>query len=179
MRSQHGGRVASRSMSSRRRGHQHHRGSRPPPPPATLLPLATPGPPPTPAKPTRTHSALSKTDATNDDIKRSEKVDSATASAGGKLGPREAPDGEEARPGSGSDSDPETAELASLRCASTCTELVAERENRRRRRCADYPGLAFGSSIFSSDTMMKFSIIKNELQNIKNTALKRVMSYFI
>lgn len=76
-----------------------------------------------------------------------------------------------------SDDDPETAELAKLRCPSECTEVLAERENRRRRRCADYPGLAFGSSIFSSDTMMKFSIIKNELQNIKNTALKRVMSY--
>ncbi|GBP06829.1 Tropomyosin-2 [Eumeta japonica] len=72
-----------------------------------------------------------------------------------------------------SDDDPETAELARLRCPSVCTEVLAERENRRRKRCADYPGLAFGSSIFSSDTMMKFSIIKNELQNIKNTALKR------
>lgn len=78
-----------------------------------------------------------------------------------------------------SDDDPETAELARLRCTSECTEVLAERENRKRRRCADYPGLAFGSSIFSSDTMMKFSIIKNELQNIKNTALKRVMSYDI
>lgn len=77
------------------------------------------------------------------------------------------------------DEDPETAELARLRCTSVCTEVLAERESRRRRRCADYPGLAFGSSIFSSDTMMKFSIIKNELQNIKNTALKRVMSYII
>ncbi|KAJ2949619.1 hypothetical protein O0L34_g15542 [Tuta absoluta] len=77
------------------------------------------------------------------------------------------------------DEDPETAELAKLRCTSECTEVLAKRESRRRRRCADYPGLAFGSSIFSSDTMMKFSIIKNELQNIKNTALKRVMSYVI
>lgn len=77
------------------------------------------------------------------------------------------------------DDDPETAELAKLRCTSECTEVLAERESRRRRRCADYPGLAFGSSIFSSDTMMKFSIIKNELQNIKNTALKRVMSCVI
>nr|XP_026493500.1 tropomyosin-2 isoform X3 [Vanessa tameamea] len=75
-----------------------------------------------------------------------------------------------------SDDDPETAELAKLRCPSECTEVLAARENRRRRRCADYPGLAFGSSIFASDTMMKFSIIKNELQNIKNTALKRAES---
>lgn len=77
------------------------------------------------------------------------------------------------------DDDPETAELAKLRCPSECTEVLAEKESRRRRRCADYPGLAFGSSIFSSDTMMKFALIKNELQNIKNTALRRVMSSVI
>ncbi|XP_028041071.1 tropomyosin isoform X2 [Bombyx mandarina] len=93
---------------------------------------------------------------------------------------RSAGDGAEAivaaLPSDISDDDPETVELAKLRCTSECTEVLAERENRRRRRCADYPGLAFGSSIFSSDTMMKFSIIKNELQNIKNTALKRAES---
>ncbi|XP_045775978.1 tropomyosin isoform X19 [Maniola jurtina] len=91
---------------------------------------------------------------------------------------RSAGDGAEviALPSEVSDDDPETAELAKLRCPSECTEVLAARENRRRRRCADYPGLAFGSSIFSSDTMMKFSIIKNELQNIKNTALKRAES---
>lgn len=72
--------------------------------------------------------------------------------------------------------DPEQEELAKLRCTSERTEVVAERETRRRRRCADYPGLAFGSSIFSSDTMMKFSIIRNELHNIMNTQLKRVRS---
>lgn len=71
--------------------------------------------------------------------------------------------------------DQETAELAKLRCPSERTEVIAEREQRRRkRRCADYPGLAFGSSIFSSDTLMKFSIIKNELHNILNSQLKRV-----
>lgn len=71
--------------------------------------------------------------------------------------------------------DPEIEELARLRCTSERTEVVAERETRRRnRRCADYPGLAFGSSIFSSDTLMKFSIIRNELHNIMNTQLKRV-----
>ncbi|XP_017770631.1 PREDICTED: tropomyosin isoform X2 [Nicrophorus vespilloides] len=72
--------------------------------------------------------------------------------------------------------DPETEELSRLRCTSERTEVVAERETRRRRRCADYPGLAFGSSIFSSDTLMKFSIIKNEIQNIMNTQLKRAES---
>lgn len=71
--------------------------------------------------------------------------------------------------------DPELEELARLRCTSERAEVVAEREARRRnRRCADYPGLAFGSSIFSSDTLMKFSIIRNELHNIMNTQLKRV-----
>lgn len=71
--------------------------------------------------------------------------------------------------------DPELEELAKLRCPSERTEVIAEREQRRRgRRCADYPGLAFGSSIFSSDTLMKFSIIKNELHNILNSQLKRV-----
>ncbi|XP_044757395.1 tropomyosin isoform X1 [Coccinella septempunctata] len=71
--------------------------------------------------------------------------------------------------------DPELEELSKLRCTSECTEVVAERENRRRRRCADYPGLAF-SSIFSSDTLMKFSIIRNELHNIMKTQLKRAES---
>lgn len=71
--------------------------------------------------------------------------------------------------------DAEVEELSRLRCPSERTEVVAERETRRRnRRCADYPGLAFGSSIFSSDTLMKFSIIRNELHNIMNTQLKRV-----
>ncbi|XP_033207142.1 tropomyosin alpha-3 chain isoform X4 [Belonocnema kinseyi] len=72
--------------------------------------------------------------------------------------------------------DPELAELARLRCPSERTEVEAEREARRRKRCADYPGLAFGSSIFSSDTMMKFSLIKNELANITGNQLKRAES---
>ncbi|CAH2002536.1 unnamed protein product [Acanthoscelides obtectus] len=72
--------------------------------------------------------------------------------------------------------DPELEELSKLRCTSEMTEVVAEREKRRNRRCADYPGLAFASSIFSSDTLMKFSIIRNELHNIMNTQLKRAES---
>ncbi|XP_044579979.1 tropomyosin isoform X5 [Cotesia glomerata] len=72
--------------------------------------------------------------------------------------------------------DPELVELAKLRCPSERTEVTAEREARRRKRCADYPGLAFGSSIFSSDTMMKFSLIRNELQNIMGNQLKRAES---
>lgn len=70
--------------------------------------------------------------------------------------------------------DPEILELAKLRCTSERTEVQSEREARRRKRCADYPGLAFGSSIFSSDTMMKFSLIRNELSNIMGNQLKRV-----
>lgn len=73
------------------------------------------------------------------------------------------------------ENDPEAAEWAKLRCTSERTEVVAEREYRRQnRRCADYPGLAFGRSVFSSDTMMKFNIIRNELHNIMKTQLKRV-----
>lgn len=73
--------------------------------------------------------------------------------------------------------DPETEELSKLRCTSEMTEVVAEREKRHSRRCADYPGLAFASSIFSSDTLMKFSIIRNELHNIMNSQLKRVGTF--
>jgi len=72
--------------------------------------------------------------------------------------------------GEASDNDTEIEELAKLRCQSVATEVVAERY---KRRCADYPGLAFGRSIFSSNTMMKFSVIKNELHNIMNVQLKR------
>lgn len=80
-------------------------------------------------------------------------------------------------PNGGADieNDPEAAEWSKLRCTSERTEVVAEREYRRQnRRCADYPGLAFGRSIFSSDTMMKLNIIRNELHNIMKTQLKRV-----
>lgn len=73
------------------------------------------------------------------------------------------------------ENDPEVAEWSKLRCTSERAEVVAEREYRRQnRRCADYPGFAFGRSIFSSDTMMKLNIIRNELHNIMKTQLKRV-----
>merc|ERR1712178_572342 len=55
--------------------------------------------------------------------------------------------------------DEELAELASLRCPSLQTEEIAmrerekkERQARRNSRSADYPGLAFGSAMFGSDT---------------------------
>lgn len=69
--------------------------------------------------------------------------------------------------------DAETEELSKLRCQSVRTEVLAEKF-RRKNRCADYPGFGFASSVFSSDTMMKFNIIKNELHNIMNNQLKRV-----
>lgn len=71
----------------------------------------------------------------------------------------------------------EEAQLARLRCPSECTEAISEREKRRRKRCADYPGFALVGgmgSIFASDTMMRFSIIQNELHNVINGQLKRV-----
>lgn len=75
------------------------------------------------------------------------------------------------------DDDDEKAEWSKLRCTSERMELVAEREHRRQKKCADYPGLAFGRSIFSSDSMMKFNIIRNELQNIMNNQLRRVRTF--
>jgi hypothetical protein len=70
------------------------------------------------------------------------------------------------------ESDLETEEFAKLRCSSIQTEVISER--RRRNVSAGYPGLAFGSSIFSSGTIMKFRVISNELHNIQNVQLKRV-----
>ena len=70
----------------------------------------------------------------------------------------------------------EARQLENLRCPSERTELISEREQRRRKRCSDYPGLALGlgGSVFGSDTLMKFSIIRNELHNVINGQLKRV-----
>lgn len=79
------------------------------------------------------------------------------------------------------DQDAETVALSRLRCTSIRTEEIADREKQkkerreqRQNRCADYPGLAFGSAAFGSETMMKFNIIKNELHNIMRSQLKRV-----
>lgn len=90
---------------------------------------------------------------------------------------RESGDGvedcEAAAGGSGVADDTEL--LAKLRCPSESAEVVAEREKRRqRRRCPDYPGLAFSSSVFSTETGMKFSIIRNELHNVLKPQLRRV-----
>lgn len=72
------------------------------------------------------------------------------------------------------DDDDETEELSKLRCQSVRTEVLAEKFRRKNPRCSDYPGLSFASSVFSSDTMMKFNIIKNELHNIMHNQLRRV-----
>ena len=74
----------------------------------------------------------------------------------------------------------EDEEWSKLRCGSLCTEEIARKEKQkedrknRQNRCADYPGFAFGSAMFGSDTTMKFNIIKNELHNIMRSQLKRV-----
>jgi len=70
-------------------------------------------------------------------------------------------------------------DFADLICSSVRTEEINEQEKkkqeRREKRCPDYPGLAFGAPLgFGSDTMMKFNIIKNELHNIMRSQLKRV-----
>ena len=75
--------------------------------------------------------------------------------------------------------EPVVNEFSDLRCSSVRTEEIVEREKarqeRREKRCPDYPGLAFGAPLgFGSDTMMKFNIIKNELHNIMRSQLKRV-----
>lgn len=95
---------------------------------------------------------------------------------------REAGDGVEDRCGTGaggSGAADDTELLAKLRCPSESAEVVAEREKRRqRRRCPDYPGLALSSSVFSTETGMKFSIIRNELHNVLKPQLRRVSRWW-
>lgn len=73
------------------------------------------------------------------------------------------------------DLDSDADELSRLRCSSVQTEQVIAERNRRNARqpSAGYPGLAFGGSIFSSGTLMRFRVIANELHNITNVQLKR------
>lgn len=73
-----------------------------------------------------------------------------------------------------SEQDSDVEEFSRLRCSSIQSEEVAERNRRNNRQpSAGYPGLAFGGSIFSSGTLMRFRIISNELHNITNVQLKR------
>uniref|UniRef100_L7M1Z8 Putative tropomyosin 1 isoform e re08101p tropomyosin 1 isoform e n=1 Tax=Rhipicephalus pulchellus TaxID=72859 RepID=L7M1Z8_RHIPC len=78
-------------------------------------------------------------------------------------------------PADGGDLEADADELERLRCSSVQTEQVIAERNRRNARqpSAGYPGLAFGGSIFSSNTLMRFRIIANELHNITNVQLKR------
>ena len=67
--------------------------------------------------------------------------------------------------GGGRGDEEEDEEWSKLRCGSQCTEELAKKEKQkqdrknRQNRCADYPGFAFGSAMFGSDTTMKFNII--------------------
>lgn len=83
-----------------------------------------------------------------------------------------------------SESEEAVSEFSGLRCSSLQMEVIAERERRRQSRGGggknqanqefrQYPGLAFSNSIFNSGTLMKFSIIANELSNIGAVQLKR------
>lgn len=79
------------------------------------------------------------------------------------------------RPPTEGDLDVDADEFSQLRCSSIQTEQVIAERNRRNNRqpSAGYPGLAFGGSIFSSGTLMRFRVIANELHNITNVQLKR------
>ncbi|XP_023338540.1 uncharacterized protein LOC111709164 [Eurytemora carolleeae] len=107
---------------------------------------------------------------------------SSASSNGSTTNPRE-PTPENPRPDAGENTrttGDEDDEWSKLRCESLCTEELARKEKQkeerrnRQNRCADYPGFAFGSAMFGSDTTMKFNIIKNELHNIMRSQLKRV-----
>ena len=124
----------------------------------------------TPASSTSSLSELdnANTDSDNNDVRQRRRPASRSGLGGGASGTDD-------------ESDQEILELSKLRCSGERTEVAQERVL-RRNRCADYPGLAFGSSIFSSNTMMKLSVIKNELHNIMSVQLKRVRiftSYFV
>ena len=76
--------------------------------------------------------------------------------------------------GSPSDS---TEDLSSLRCSSLQMEAVQKKQQQQQARgnrqpTAGYPGLAFGSPMFSN-TIFKFNLIANELRDLKVNQLKR------
>jgi hypothetical protein len=122
----------------------------------------------------RSGTSLASSDSANSggpNARRNSSVDVASGGTGTGGGPENA-NNNETETGEGEE---ETQELAQLRCPSVRTEVISEREKRRRNRCSDYPGFAFGfGSVFGSDTMMKFSIIRNELDNVTKVQLKRV-----
>ena len=65
-----------------------------------------------------------------------------------------------------------TEDLSSLRCSSKQIEEIQDRR-RKREPSAGYPGLAFGSPMYSN-TLFKFSLIANELKDLKHNQLKKV-----
>nr|UEK51500.1 tropomyosin-like protein 6 [Parasacculina yatsui] len=64
--------------------------------------------------------------------------------------------------------------LSKLRCSGESSEIVAQRLKQRKCRSSTYPGLAFATSVFSSGTLMKFSVIKNEVHNIMCVHLRKL-----
>lgn len=60
-------------------------------------------------------------------------------------------------------------DLSSLRCSS----MPVESCRRKREPTAGYPGLAFGSPMYSN-TLFKFSLIANEIKDLKQNQLKKV-----
>lgn len=63
-------------------------------------------------------------------------------------------------------------DLATLRCSSLQIEELSERR-RHRQPSAGYPGLAFGAPMYSN-AMLKFSLIANELKDLKHNQLRKV-----
>jgi hypothetical protein len=130
--------------------------------------------------PTDDQQSLSNPQAEQQQQNRSEDSSSPLATTTSSVCPSDAEDIADAANENNEDTEAEAAEWARLRCGSLTTEELVrqqnEREARRNRqnRCADYPGFAFGSAMFGSDTTMKFNIIKNELHNIMCSQLKRV-----
>lgn len=70
---------------------------------------------------------------------------------------------------------PSNEDLSSLRCSSLQIEEVQDRR-RKREPSAGYPGLAFGSPMYSN-TLFKFNLIANELKDLKHNQLKKVSIY--
>lgn len=66
-------------------------------------------------------------------------------------------------------------DISYLRCSSLQTEDIQRRRQRQNQRqsSAGYPGLAFGSPMYSN-TLFKFSIIANEIKDLKQNQLKKV-----
>jgi len=133
-----------------------------------------------PNEPTSSEKMPPRENEENDDVKKAEQDEDDELNSRASRDNIDRPVGRAVADLISEDQDAETVALSRLRCTSIRTEEIADREKQkksreqRRNRCADYPGLAFGSAAFGSETMMKFNIIKNELHNIMRSQLKRV-----